>query len=101
MPRRYPNRRRHRPGRRPPQRYSGGFTPPGVDSFYRVAMPGLAGREKRNFFNCIARWLLAAFGVVGAVLGLCWFGPLGMLLGLAGGLVAGARFAVKGRFHRG
>jgi hypothetical protein len=101
MPRRYPNRRRRRPGRRPPHRYSGGFTPPGVDSFYRVAMPGLAGREKRDFFNGVARWPVAGLGLGGLILGLCWLGPLGAILGLAGGVVAGARFVVMGRFHRG
>jgi hypothetical protein len=101
MPRSHPNRRRRRPGRRPPQRYSGGFTPPGVDSFYKVAMPALAGREKREFFNGLARWLLAGFGLGGAVLGLCWLGPLGAILGLGVGLVAGGHAAVKGRFFRG
>jgi hypothetical protein len=107
MPRPYRNRRRRRPGRRPPDRHSGGhgppagFTPPGLDSFYRVALPGLAGCEKREFFNGISRWLVAGFGLGGVVLGFCALGPLGALLGLAGGLAASGRVAVKGRFHRG
>ena len=101
MPRPYPKRRRRRPGRRPPDRYSGGFTPPGLDSTYRAGMPYLAGRGKRAFFNGLSRWLLAGFGLGGAALGLCWLGPLGAILGLAGGLVAGGHVAVKGRFHRG
>jgi hypothetical protein len=100
MPRRHPDRRRRRPGRRPPHRYSG-FTPSGPGSFYRVALPSLAGAEKRGYFNDISRWPLAGLGLGGAVLGLCWLGPLGAFLGLAGGLIAGGHFAIKGRFHRG
>jgi hypothetical protein len=107
MPRPYPHRRRRRPGRRPPHRYQGGpgppagFTPAGLDSFYRVAPPGLLGREKREFFNGVARWLVAGLGLGGVVLGYAALGPLGALLGLAGGLAAGGRVAVEGRFHRG
>ena len=100
MPRRYPDRRRRRPGRRPPHRYSG-FTHAGLGSFYRVALPSLTGMEKRSYFNNVSRWLLASVSLGGAVLGLCWLGPLGALLGLAGGLMAGGHLAVKGRFHRG
>ena len=101
MPRRDSNKRRRRPGRRPPHRYPGGFTPPGLDSFYRVALPSLTGGEKRGLFNDVARWLVAGFGLGGAVLGLVWLGPIGAIVGLAGGLAAGAKFAARGRFHRG
>ncbi len=100
MPRRYPDKQRHRPGRRPPHHYSG-FTPPGVDAFYKVALPGLAGREKRAYFNALAGRLVVVLGLAGAVLGLCWLGPLGALPGLAAGVLVGARFAAKGRFYRG
>jgi hypothetical protein len=100
MPRRHPNRRRRRPGRRPPHRYSG-FTPPGLDAFYRATMPGLAGPEKRDFFNGLSGWLVAGLGLGGAVVGLCWLGPLGAIVGLAAGLAAGGHAAVKGRFFRG
>ena len=50
MPRPYPNRRRRRPGRRPPDRFSGsgggpapGFTPPVYKAVYDWLMPGLRG----------------------------------------------------------
>ena len=44
---------------------------------------------------------VAGLALGGAVLGLCWLGPLGAILGLAGGLAAGGHAAVKGRFYRG
>jgi hypothetical protein len=108
MARRYPNGRRRRPGRRPPNRYSGrhcstqsqGFTPAGFRTFYNVFMPGLQGQEKREFFNGIAVWMIMGFALGGATAGYIWFGLLGAFFGLGAGLMIGARFAEKRRFYR-
>jgi hypothetical protein len=108
MPRSRPHRNRRRPGRRPPNRYTGGngsarpggFTPPGFDAAYRLLMPGLSGPAKRAFFNDLSGRTVAGFGLAGAILGLVWLGPLGAILGLGAGLLAGGWFAGKGRFSR-
>jgi hypothetical protein len=108
MPRRHPNRRRRRPGRRPPHRYPGGnasarpggFTPRGIDAAYRLLMPGLAGPAKRAYFNGLSDWMVVGFGLGGAILGFVWLGPLGAILGLGAGLVVGGWAADKGRFYR-
>jgi len=108
MPRPYPNGRRRRHGRRPPDRYSGhrgpprpgGFTAGALGSFYRVLLPGLRGGEKKHFFNDVSRGLLLALGVGGAMLGYSCLGPMGAALGLGGGLAAGASAAEKQRFFR-
>ncbi|WP_435011927.1 hypothetical protein P12x_006161 (plasmid) [Tundrisphaera lichenicola] len=105
MPRRH---RRRRPGRRPPDRHSqrsgrplpGGFTPPGLDPLYRIAMPGLTGDRKREYFNGLTGWLVAGIAPGMAILGFSLFGPLGAILGLGFGLVAGGWSAEKGRFYR-
>jgi hypothetical protein len=108
MPRRYPNGRRRRPGRRPPNRYPGGhgppqprgFTPGGFRTFYNVAMPGLRGREERAFFNEISGWMIAGIAVGGAMVGCAFLGPPGAVLGLGAGIAVGGSIAEKGRFHR-
>jgi hypothetical protein len=106
MGRPYPNRRRRRPGRRPPNRYSGlrdyssGFTPTGLDTFYRAFMPGLRGREKRDFFNDISAWLIMSIALGGAVVGFAWLGPIGAFLGMGAGLMAGGAITEKGGFYR-
>ena len=108
MPRPYPNRGRRRPGRRPPDRYSGhrcpprpgGFTAGALGSFYRVLLPGLRGAEKRRFFNDFSRALPLGLGLGGAMLGYAWLGPLGAVFGLTGGLAAGASLAEQQRFFR-
>lgn len=63
-------------------------------------MPGLTGREKREFFNELAGWLVAGVALGGAILGFALLGPLGAILGLGGGLLAGGWSAEKGRFYR-
>ena len=96
--------RRRRPGRRPPDRlavrYSrpepGGFTGHGLGAYYRLIMPALGGREKREFFNRVAGGLVAGVALGGAVLGFAWLGPLGAVVGL----MAGGSCAEKGRFYR-
>lgn len=99
---------RHSPGSRPrghPARRSSrprpaGFTPPGLSDLYRIALPWLAGPEKRAFFNTLSRWLVVWFAFGGTLLGLSWAGPLGAILGLAVAAKAGARFVARERFHR-
>ena len=63
-------------------------------------MPTLTGPAKRAFFNDLSGWMVTGFGLVGAILAFCWLGPLGAILGLAGGLLAGGWSARKGRFYR-
>ena len=100
-PRPNPGRRRRRPGRRPPNRFTpAGFTGFGADSFYRVVMPGLQGSRKREYFNAIAGGLVYALAAAGAAVCLLTFGPLGALAGLAGGAAAGGLLADRGRFFR-
>ena len=102
------SRRRRRPGRRPPDRLSPrflpsparGFTGHGLGSYYRLLMPSLQGREKREFFNRVSGSLVASLALGGAAVGYAWLGPLGALLGLGGGLMAGGSVAERGRFFR-
>ncbi len=104
MPRRYPDRRRRRPGRRPPVRYSGwhgpgradGFTGPGFRQLYRWLLPGLGGPE----INEVSRGIILAAGFCGAFLGPACFCWIGAILGLGGGIAAGGSFAESRRFHR-
>src|SRR5258708_6513972 len=108
MPRSRPHRDRRRPGRRPPNRHPGangparpgGFTPPGLDAVYRLLMPTLSGPAKRAYFNGLSDWMVVGFGLAGAILALVWLGPLGAILGLGGGLLAGGWVARNGRLFR-
>src|SRR5262249_42409885 len=101
-------RRRHRPGRRPPNRYSGpspcpaprGYTGPGFRQLCDASLP-LHGRQKREFFNTMSVTIVLVGGVMGAWLGGCWLGPLGALLGLVIGIGAGGAVAEQRRFYRG
>jgi hypothetical protein len=108
MPRRYPDRRRIRPGRRPPNRFSNkgapppgpGFTGYGFGSFYRVLLPGLRGRGKRGFFNKVSDYLVLGVGLGGALVGGTWAGPVGAVVGLGAGLAVGSALAVRGGYYR-
>jgi hypothetical protein len=82
MPRPYPRGRRRRPGRHPsPASLLGRLHA----ARRRLLLQGRhAGREKCDFFNGIARRLVAVLGLCGLILGLGWLGPLGAILGLAG-----------------
>jgi hypothetical protein len=108
MPRRYPNGRRRRPGRRPPDRYSGsggstrpaGFTPPAFRPFYDLFMPGLRGTEEKRFFNQVSGSIVLSCALSGAILGYNGLGVLGLLLGLGAGLAIGSSLVQKGRFYR-
>jgi hypothetical protein len=107
MPKRPPHRRR-RPGRRPPNRDSGGhgrprpsgFTGPGFRQLHRWTLPGLKGTEKKRYFNALSGGIVLAAGASGLVLGLACFGPVGAIVGLGAGIVAGGSFAESNRFHR-
>ena len=106
MPRPYPQRRRRRPGRRPPHRYSGfseprpgGFTVHRLGAVYDQFLP-MRGRHRKAFFNGLAGLLTLVAGYVAAVLGYRWAGPLGSVFGLGAGLVVGARFLEQQRFFR-
>lgn len=108
MPRPYPNRRRRRPHRRSPKRYSGGpgppelggFTPLGLRGAYNVFLPALRGGEKRRWFNGLCRSLLLSSGLTGATIGYAWAGPIGAVFGFCGGLMAGGSLAEQQRFYR-
>jgi hypothetical protein len=95
MPRRYPNRRRRRPGRRP----SRGFSEPGFKQIYDVVLP-LQGRQRKAFYNLASAGIVIGGAMAGAVLGGAWGGPLGAVLGLTLGIAAGGRFAEEQRFYR-
>ena len=53
----------------------------GFDAFYRSLMPGLAGREKREFFNNLALVIVATAALTGALIGL----ELGISWAVVGG----------------
>jgi len=74
MAHRYPNGRRRRPGPAPSRtatragmaRHSpAGSLPPAFRTFYNVILPGLKGREKREFFNQISAWLILGVALGG------------------------------------
>jgi hypothetical protein len=49
----------------------------------------------------MSRWALAGAGAACGALGYGAAGPLGAAVGLGMGLLAGARYLVRNRFHRG
>jgi hypothetical protein len=108
MPRRYSDRRRRRPGRSPPRRYTGGpgpsrpqgFTPAGYRVLYDLMLPTLQGREMRLFFNKVSGGMVLGFGLGGALAGFAWAGLVGAVVGLAVGLGLGGSFAERHRFYR-
>jgi hypothetical protein len=107
MSRRPPHGRR-RPGRRPPDRYSGhhrpsrpaGFTGFGFRQVWSWILPGLEGLEKKRHFNELSGGIVVAAGLCGLLLGLAWLGPVGAVLGLGAGIMAGESFARSNRFYR-
>jgi len=108
MPRPYFHRRRRRPGRRPPRRYSGsgalarpqGFTPPVFKTFYDLFLPGLRGAERKRVFNQLSGGVVLWCALAGALMGYSGLGVLGLPLGLGVGLAAGCALVEKGRFFR-
>jgi hypothetical protein len=106
MPRPYPHGGRRRPGRRPPNRFSGsssarprGFTGPGFKQFYDLLLP-MPGGERKAFFNQISSGLVLGSGMAGAMLGFTWSGLLGAVVGFGIGAAAGGSFAERQRFYR-
>ena len=108
MPRKHANRPRpkgnhrsggHRAGGQP-RPAPRGFTGPGYRQLYGWMMPGLAGEEKRHFFNEVSGGVVLAAGVVGAGLGYGLLGWLGGALGLAAGISAGGSYVEKQRYYR-
>ena len=103
-----PPRRRRRPGRRPPDRDTGGpgpprpagFTGPGSLQAWAWILPGLGGAEKRRYFNGLSGGIILAAGLCGLVLGLTCLGPIGAMVGLGAGIAAGGSFAASNRFYR-
>ena len=89
MSRPYPNRRRKRPGRRPPHRYRGGGPPVRPDSFqdfgfrhiYDLVFPGIRGRDRRKFFNQASVGFVLAMGLTVAFVGSSASGLPGAILG--------------------
>ncbi len=108
MANRYPSRPRRRPNPRPLHRPPGGqvrsaprgFTGPGFRQIYDWLMPGLAGAEKRRFFNDVSGSVVLAAGLCGAGLGFACLGWIGVALGLGVGIAAGGSFVEAGRYHR-
>src|SRR3954447_15620073 len=102
--RRRPGRRRVRPGRRPPGRlsrpYQAGYTAHGFGALYNLLLPGLRGREKREFFNRACAGMVLGFSLGGAMLGYGLAGLPGALVGLVIGLGAGGNYAERAGFFR-
>ena len=69
-------------------------------TFYKVAMPGLQGRAKREYLNGVSRWLVTGSAVAGALCGYGMLGVAGAVLGAGAGLMAGGTLAERGRFYR-
>lgn len=104
MPRGRSNRHGRRPGGRRPGRDGGptphGFTGPGYSQVQSMLMPGLAGAEKRAYYNRLSGWVVVAAALVGAGVGHAILGWFGGLLGLGAGISAGGTFVERRRFYR-
>ena len=105
MSRPYPNRRRKRPGRRPPHRYRGGSPPARPDGFmdfgarhiYDLILPGIRGRDRRQAFNRASLVFVVVVGLTGAFLG---FDSAGLPGAILGGIAAAAFMGHGLRKHR-
>jgi hypothetical protein len=108
MSRPRPNRRRKRPGRRPPHRYQGGNLPIRPNSFqdfglrhlYNFIMPDVRGRDRRKFFNQAGGWTALAMGLFGAAVGSSVAGPGGAIIGFFVALGLMVHVFTKHRFLR-
>ncbi len=73
----YPNRRKKRPGRRPPHRFRGARPPVRPNSFmdfglrhvYDLILPTIRGRDRRTFFNQASTRAVVAMGFTAAFMG--------------------------------
>ncbi len=104
MSRPYPNRRRKRPGRRPPHRYRGGGPPVRPSSFqdfglrhiYNLIIPEVRGPDRRKFFNEASAGFVLAMGLTAAFIG---FGAAGLPGAILGGVAAAALVGHAFRKH--
>ena len=107
MSRPYPNRRRRRPGRRPPHRYRGGDLPVrpnslqdfGLRHLYNLIMPDVRGRQRRELFNWVSGWTILGMGLFGAVIG-SGAGPAGAIVGFLVAVGIMAHILTRHRFLR-
>ena len=108
MSRKHPNQPHYQPGRPSGKRRAGvvprpnpqGFTGPGYRQCYSWLMPGLAGDQKKRFFNEISGAVVFAAGLFGAGVGFACLGWIGGALGLVGGISVGGSYVEKQRFYR-
>ena len=108
MSRKHSNRSHHQPGPHSGARRSSGgprpqpqgFTGPGYRQLYSRLMPGLAGAEKRQFFNQVSGAVVLAAGFLGAGVGFACLGWIGGVLGLVGGISVGGSYVEKQRLYR-
>ena len=103
----YPNRRKKRPGRRPPHHYRGGyqvrpnsFQDFGAKHVYDWIFPDIRGRDRRKFFNGFSSWLSFSMGVMGGIMGWGVAGPLGAIIGFGCGAAFWDHLARKHRLYR-
>ena len=107
MSRPYPNRRRKRPGRRPPHRYRGGGLPIRPNSFqdfglrhiYNLIMPGVRGGQRRELFNRVSGWTILGMGLFGGLIG-SGAGSAGAVVGFVVAVGLTAHVLTKHRFLR-
>ena len=64
----------------------GSFTGWGVRTLYDLAAPNPGGSAGQECFNAIWTGIVVGSGLLCALLGLALLGPIGALLGLAGGV---------------
>lgn len=106
MSRRYnPNGRRRKPGRPPPYRYQpkpqpGGYTGNGLNLYWSSLMPGLQGKQKKEFFNNASIGMSIGLACGGAIIGYNSAGILAAIVGAGMGLIGGCRITARGRFYR-
>ena len=108
MSRPYPNRRRKRPGGRPPHRYRGGAPPVRPNSFqdfglrhiYDLILPGVRGGQRRKFFNWVSGWTILGMGLFGALVRSGFGGPGGAIVGFLIAVGIMAHTMTKHRFLR-
>jgi hypothetical protein len=109
MARRYPDRRRRRPGRRRPDRgpigqhargpRPRGFTGPGWRQLFHLVLP-FDGRGRWAFFNGVSDAIVIGAGMCGAALGYAWLGLLGALVGFVAAITAVGTYLERNRFVR-
>ena len=64
----------------------GGLTGWGLRTLCNLATPNPRGSAGQGFFNAVWTGIVVGIGLVCALLGMALLGPIGALLGLAGGV---------------